>query len=74
MTSIVKVSSPISSHTVNPMMTGASIVAVKYKKGIIICTDTMISYGGLHHTKNFCRFMPINGDIVLVASGEISDA
>ena len=26
---------------------GSSVMALKYKDGIMICTDTLISYGGM---------------------------
>lgn len=60
-------------HTVNPLMTGTSIVGVKYNGGVLLCCDTMISYGSLHYKKGQNRFEQLTRDMVLVGSGEVSD-
>ena len=39
------------SHTKSALMTGTSIIAVKYNGGLLLCTDTMVSYGSLHYKK-----------------------
>ena len=54
-------------------MTGTSIVAVLYNEGIMLCSDTLISYGSLHYKKNMNRFIKINPNLILIGSGEVSD-
>ena len=34
-------------HTTSPIVTGASVVALKFRDGVIIGTDTLCSYGSM---------------------------
>jgi 20S proteasome subunit beta 7 len=34
-------------HVTSPIVTGGAIIALKCKEGVIIATDTLLSYGGL---------------------------
>lgn len=34
-------------HVTSPIVTGGAIIALKYDQGIVIATDTLLSYGGL---------------------------
>ena len=34
-------------HTTSPIVTGSSVIALKCKEGVIMATDTLLSYGGL---------------------------
>lgn len=34
-------------HLTNPIVTGGAVIALKCKEGVIIATDTLLSYGGL---------------------------
>ena len=34
-------------HTTSPIVTGASVVALKFRDGVIIATDTLCSYGSM---------------------------
>lgn len=34
-------------HVTSPIVTGGAVIALKFDKGIIIATDTLLSYGGL---------------------------
>ena len=34
-------------HTVSPIVTGSSVIALKCREGVIVATDTLLSYGGL---------------------------
>ena len=48
-------SNPIG-HVVNPYVVGGSVIALKCKGGIIMATDTLLSYGGLLSTlSSLCR-------------------
>jgi 20S proteasome alpha/beta subunit len=34
-------------HLTSPIVTGGAIIALKCREGVIIATDTLLSYGGL---------------------------
>jgi len=34
-------------HVVSPIVTGGSVIALRCREGVIIATDTLLSYGGL---------------------------
>jgi 20S proteasome alpha/beta subunit len=35
------------SHTTSPVVTGSSVIALQFKGGIVMATDTMCSYYGM---------------------------
>lgn len=37
-------------HVTSPIVTGGAIIALKFDRGVIIATDTLLSYGGLLST------------------------
>lgn len=60
-------------HTRFPVVTGASVLAVKYKDGVMVMADTLASYGKLHRYKDVRRIAKVNDFTLLGAGGEISD-
>lgn len=34
-------------HTTRPIVTGSSVIALRFKEGVIIAADTLCSYGGM---------------------------
>jgi hypothetical protein len=34
-------------HLTNPIVTGGAIIALRCREGVVIATDTLLSYGGL---------------------------
>ncbi|CAN6466110.1 unnamed protein product [Victoria cruziana] len=62
-----------SERTLYPYVTGTSVVAVKYKDGILMAADTGGSYGSTLRYKSVERMKAIGKHSVLGASGEISD-
>jgi 20S proteasome subunit beta 7 len=63
---------PGRTHTTNPIVTGTSVVALKYKDGVMFAADTLGSYGTL------ARFMQLErikafGDVLVAGSGDLSD-
>eukprot|EP01125_Pyxidicula_operculata_P021940 TRINITY_DN8776_c0_g1_i1.p1 TRINITY_DN8776_c0_g1~~TRINITY_DN8776_c0_g1_i1.p1 ORF type:complete len:258 (-),score=59.34 TRINITY_DN8776_c0_g1_i1:49-822(-) len=59
-------------RTTDPYVTGTSVIAMKYKDGVIMSADTMASYGSMARFRQLSRMTAI-GDVLLGASGEISD-
>ena len=37
-------------HLTNPIVTGGAVIALKCREGVIVATDTLLSYGGLLST------------------------
>lgn len=60
-------------HTTSPIVTGASVLALKYKDGVMMMSDTLGSYGGLARYSDVQRLQPINKSTLIGASGEYSD-
>ncbi|KAJ2453534.1 Proteasome subunit beta type-7 [Coemansia sp. RSA 2336] len=59
-------------RTMQPMITGTSVVAFKYKDGIMMGADCLASYGSMARFRNENRFMQV-GNTLVGASGDISD-
>lgn len=68
----MQLSEPIS-HTQVPVNIGSSVIAMKYKDGVIIAADCAISYGSLQYVKNASRIEKIDSWSAFAASGEMSD-
>jgi len=56
-----------------PVTTGTSVIAVKYKDGVVMATDTMGHYGGLARYPDLQRVIRVNETTVLGYSGDIAD-
>ncbi|MBN3300013.1 PSB4 protein, partial [Amia calva] len=60
-------------HTLNPMVTGTSVLGVKFDGGVIIAADMLGSYGSLARFRNISRIMKVNDNTILGASGDYAD-
>jgi len=60
-------------HTTSPIVTGASVLAIKYKDGVMMMADTLGSYGSLARYTNVQRLFAMNKNTLIGASGEYSD-
>lgn len=60
-------------HTQQPMITGTSVIAIKYNDGIIMAADTMGSYGSLMKLDDLQRILKVGNNSVVGISGDISD-
>lgn len=60
-------------RTTRPMVTGGSVVALKYKDGCVVATDTIASYGSLARYENITRVAKVTDDALLAAGGDFSD-
>lgn len=64
---------PPTSHTLKPITTGSSVIGLVYKDGVVIASDTQVSYGSMVKLKDQQRVAKINDTTVLASSGEYSD-
>ena len=56
-----------------PVNVGTSVLACKYADGVMIATDTAISYGGSKKFKSACRVHPLGEEGLVACSGEMAD-
>jgi len=66
------VNQPIT-HTQHPMVTGTSVVALRYKDGVVVAADTLGSYGSTAMFKSIQRIVPIGEFTMIGGGGEYSD-
>ncbi|PRD22893.1 UNVERIFIED_CONTAM: Proteasome subunit beta type-4 [Trichonephila clavipes] len=57
----------------NPIITGASVLGVVFDKGVMICSDTLGSFGSMARFMNCPRVKKVNDQIILGAGGDIAD-
>jgi len=62
-----------STRTVEPITTGTSIVAVRFKDGVMVAGDTLASYGSLARFKSVQRIKAFGKNTIIGATGDISD-
>ncbi|KIP01257.1 hypothetical protein PHLGIDRAFT_131320 [Phlebiopsis gigantea 11061_1 CR5-6] len=60
-------------RTQQPIVTGTSVLAIKYKDGIMMTADTLASYGSLARFKSIQRLHAVGESTVIGASGDMSD-
>ncbi|XP_038624603.1 proteasome subunit beta type-4 [Tachyglossus aculeatus] len=61
------------SRTQSPMVTGTSVLGLKFDGGVMIAADMLGSYGSLARFRNISRLMRVNETTVLGASGDYAD-
>ena len=52
---------------------GTSVMALKYKDGVMIAADTGISYGSMCKVKDARRIVQLNDECIFGSSGEMAD-
>jgi len=60
-------------HTQSPIVTGTSVIAIKYKDGVVIAADNLASYGSLARFTDVKRLRKFNTRTVLGFGGDVSD-
>ncbi|KAF9269098.1 proteasome endopeptidase complex beta subunit [Marasmius fiardii PR-910] len=60
-------------HTQQPIVTGTSVLAIKYKDGVMMAADNLASYGSLARFKDVQRLHPVGTNTVVGAGGDMSD-
>jgi len=56
-----------------PILTGTSVLAVKYADGVMMSSDTLASYGGLARFSNIVRLHPVGDNTLIGCTGDLSD-
>ena len=67
-----KIENPLQ-HSIGAVNVGSSVLALKYKDGVMIAADTAISYGGMRQTKDAKRIKKLNDELIYASSGEMAD-
>lgn len=60
-------------NTQQPIITGTSVIALKFRNGIIIAADNVGAYGSLMRFNNIERLIKVGSETVVGISGDISD-
>jgi 20S proteasome subunit beta 7 len=60
-------------HTQQPIVTGTSVIALKYKDGVVIAADNLASYGSLARFTDVKRLRKFADSTVVGFSGDVSD-
>lgn len=60
-------------QTQQPIVTGTTVIGIKYNEGVMLAADTLASYGSLARYKDVRRLQSIGENTLIGASGEISD-
>ncbi|CAG8463361.1 20654_t:CDS:2 [Dentiscutata erythropus] len=60
-------------RTQKPIVTGTSVIALKYQDGVMLAADNLASYGSLARYKDVERLYPVGDFTVIGASGDYSD-
>ncbi|KAI9856919.1 MAG: Proteasome subunit beta type-7 [Vezdaea acicularis] len=62
-----------SQRTQQPVVTGTSVLAIKFADGIVIAADNLASYGSLARFSDVKRLLPYANTSIIGCGGDISD-
>lgn len=62
-----------STRTTQPIVTGTSVLGIKYDGGVMIAADTLASYGSLARFRDVTRIIPVGKNTVIGVGGDYSD-
>ncbi|ORY85311.1 20S proteasome subunit [Leucosporidium creatinivorum] len=60
-------------RTQQPIVTGTSVLGIKFKGGVMMAADNLASYGSLARFKDIVRLHPVGEQTLLGASGDMAD-
>ena len=60
-------------NTLQPIVTGTTVLGLKYNGGVMLAADTLASYGSLARYKDMKRLTAVGENTIIGASGEMSD-
>jgi 20S proteasome subunit beta 7 len=70
--SVSSMSAP-TTRTSQPIVTGTTVIGIKYADGVMLAADTLASYGSLARYNDVRRIQKVGASTLIAASGEISD-
>ncbi|KAK4561168.1 Proteasome subunit beta type-7 [Recurvomyces mirabilis] len=60
-------------HTQSPVVTGTSVLGLRFKDGVVLAADNLASYGSLARFTDVKRLKPFNRKAVVGFGGDVSD-
>ncbi|KDE08222.1 20S proteasome subunit beta 7 [Microbotryum lychnidis-dioicae p1A1 Lamole] len=60
-------------HTQQPIVTGTSVLAIKFNGGVMMAADNLASYGSLARFKDIKRLHAVGESTLIGASGDMAD-
>ncbi len=57
-------------HTTRPIVTGTTVLGVRYQDGVMLASDTLASYGSLARYKDVRRINRIGENTLVAGSGK----
>lgn len=60
-------------RTLQPTVTGTSVLGLKFQGGTIVAADTLGSYGSMARFRNISRIMKVNDWSIMSAAGDYAD-
>lgn len=60
-------------HTLQPIVTGSTVIGIKFNGGVLVAADTLASYGSQKRYTDVCRMKQVGDFSLIGASGEMSD-
>ncbi|XP_075222736.1 proteasome subunit beta type-4 [Lycorma delicatula] len=60
-------------RTQNPVITGTSVIGIKFNKGVMVAADMLGSFGSLAKFRKVDRIMEVNKQIIMGAGGDYAD-
>jgi len=60
-------------RTLRPVITGTSVLAIKYKDGVMMAADNLASFGSQARFKDVSRLYPVGAHTLIGAGGDMSD-
>ena len=70
---IGEVTDPMKAGPFGVVNAGTSVIAMKYKDGVIMAADTAVSYGSMRAIHAFKRISKISDECAFACSGEMAD-
>ena len=55
------------------MVTGTSVLGIKFNGGVMLAADMLGSYGSMARFRNMSRMFKVTNKIALTAAGDIAD-
>lgn len=55
------------------MVTGSSVLGIKFNGGVMLAADTLGSYGSMARYRNLSRVLKVNDEVIMAAGGDYAD-